>query len=70
MKRIVWLGVGVAIGAIACQKVIEARSLASPGGLNRAVGELADSIAHFADQVRAGMAERETELRSGLGLDS
>ena len=70
MKRIIWLGIGVAIGAIACQKVIQARSLATPGGLNRAVGELADSIAHFADQVRAGMSERETELRRGLGLDS
>ena len=70
MKRIVWLGVGVALGGIAYQKITEARSLASPGGLNRAVASLADSVAHFADQVRAGMGEREAELRRGLGLES
>jgi hypothetical protein len=69
VKRIVWLGVGVAIGVIAYQKITEARALASPGGLNRAVASLADSVVHFADQVRAGMAERETELRRGLGLE-
>ncbi|GAB4100144.1 hypothetical protein [Sinomonas halotolerans] len=70
MKRIVWLGVGVAIGVIAYQKITEARSMASPGGVNRAIGQLADSISHFADQVREGMGEREAELRRGLGLDS
>ncbi|MDP9883947.1 hypothetical protein J2W21_001441 [Sinomonas atrocyanea] len=68
MKRIVWLSVGVALGAVAYQKISAARSLASPGGINRAVASLADSVAHFADQVRAGMAEREGELRQGLGL--
>jgi hypothetical protein len=70
VKRIVWLGVGVALGVIAYQKITEARSLASPGGLNRAVASLADSVAHFADQVRAGMGEREAELRRGLGLEA
>ncbi|GAB3285257.1 hypothetical protein GCM10027449_30080 [Sinomonas notoginsengisoli] len=69
MKRIVWLGVGVAIGVIAYQKITQARSLASPGGVNRAVASLADSVAQFADQVRVGMAEREGELRRGLGLE-
>ena len=70
MKRIVWLGVGVALGVIAYQKITEARSLASPGGLNRAVASLADSVAHFADQVREGMGEREAERRRGLGLEA
>lgn len=70
MKRIVWLGVGVALGVIAYQKITEVRSLASPGGLNRAVASLADSVAHFADQVKAGMGEREAELRRGLGLEA
>ena len=70
MKRIVWLGVGVALGVIAYQKITEARSLASPGGLNRAVASLTDSVAHFADQVREGMGEREAELRRGLGLEA
>ncbi|BCT76348.1 hypothetical protein SCMU_21900 [Sinomonas cyclohexanicum] len=68
MKRIVWLGVGVAVGVVAYQKIARARSLASPGGINRAVASLADSVADFAGQVREGMSEREAELRKGLGL--
>lgn len=68
MKRIVWLGVGVAVGVLAYQKITRARSLASPGGINRAVASLADSVAQFAGQVREGMSEREAELRKGLGL--
>jgi hypothetical protein len=70
MKRIVWMGIGVAIGVIAFRKVTEARSNLGPEGLNRAVGRLADGVYDFADAVRAGMRERETDLRAALGVDS
>jgi hypothetical protein len=70
MKRFVWMGIGVAIGVIAFRKISEAQSNLGPEGLNRAVGRLADGVYDFADAVRAGMHERETDLRSALGIDS
>jgi hypothetical protein len=70
MKRFVWMGIGVAIGVIAFRKISEAQSNLGPEGLNRAVGRLADGVYDFADAVRAGMLERETDLRAALGIDS
>jgi uncharacterized protein with PhoU and TrkA domain len=70
MKRIVWMGIGVAIGVIAFRKVNQAQSALGPEGLNRAVGRLADGVYDFADAVRAGMRERETDLRMALGVES
>jgi hypothetical protein len=74
MKRFVWMGIGVAIGVIAFRKISEAQSTMQanlgPAGLNRAVGRLADGVYDFADAVRSGMRERETDLRAALGVDS
>jgi hypothetical protein len=70
MKRLVWMGIGVAIGVIAFRKFTEAQSALGPEGLNRAVGRLADGVYDFADAVRAGMRERETDLRTALGVES
>ncbi|HKU36127.1 DUF6167 family protein [Paenarthrobacter sp. NPDC058040] len=69
MKRIVWMGIGVAIGVIAFKKFNEAQASIGPDGLNRAVGRLADGLFDFADAVRAGMHEREEDLRAALGID-
>ncbi|NUP59454.1 MAG: hypothetical protein HOQ04_02965 [Pseudarthrobacter sp.] len=63
------MGIGVAIGVIAFRKVTQAQSSLGPEGLNRAVGRLADGVYDFADAVRAGMRERETDLRSALGVE-
>ncbi|WP_350003140.1 MULTISPECIES: hypothetical protein [Pseudarthrobacter] len=74
MKRIVWMGIGVAIGVIAFRKVTEVQasmqSSLGPEGLNRSVNRLADGLYDFADAVRSGMRERETDLRSALGVES
>ncbi|MDV8148368.1 MULTISPECIES: DUF6167 family protein [Arthrobacter] len=70
MKRILWMGIGVAIGVIAFRKITEAQSTLGPEGLNRAVGRLADGIYDFADAVRDGMQERESDLRAALGIDT
>ncbi len=68
------MGIGVAIGVIAFRKVTEAQatmqSTLGPQGLNRAVGRLADGVYDFADAIRDGMRERETDLRAALGVDS
>jgi hypothetical protein len=70
MNRIIWMGVGVAIGVIAFRKITEAQSNLGPEGLNRAVGRLADGLYDFAGAVREGMTERETELRRALGVET
>ncbi len=68
------MGIGVAIGVIAFRKVTEAQasmqSTLGPQGLNRAVGRLADGVYDFADAIRDGMRERETDLRAALGVES
>jgi hypothetical protein len=70
MNRIIWMGIGVAIGVIAFRKISNAQSALGPEGLTRAVGRLADGLYDFADAVREGMSERETELRRALGVDA
>jgi hypothetical protein len=69
MKRIVWMGIGVAIGVIAFRKVTEAQASLGPEGLNRAVGRMADGLFDFADAVRSGMHQREEDLRAALGIE-
>ena len=73
MKRIVWMGIGVAIGVIAFRKVTEVQasmqSTLGPEGLNRSVNSCTDGVFDFADAVRAGMRERETDLRTALGVE-
>ncbi|MCD4850922.1 hypothetical protein LN996_08895 [Arthrobacter sp. AK01] len=69
MKRIAWMGIGVVIGVIAFRKITEAQANIGPEGLNRAVGRMADGLFDFADAVRAGMHQREEDLRAALGID-
>ncbi|MEA5455363.1 hypothetical protein SPF06_11585 [Sinomonas sp. JGH33] len=69
MKPLFWLAFGGVVGAIAYRKVQQLRAAPAEGGLNRALNGVADSTARFADHVRIAMAEREAELRKGLGLD-
>lgn len=69
MKRIVWMGIGVAIGVIAFRKITQAQANLGPEGLNRAVGRMADGLFDFADAVRSGMHQREEDLRAALGID-
>ncbi|WP_167169275.1 hypothetical protein [Saccharomonospora amisosensis] len=76
MRRLFWLGVGVATGVALTRKAGQAARQATPAGLasnvGDAVSELASAIGAFGADVRAGMSERETELndiveqRSGL----
>lgn len=70
MKRIIWMGIGVAIGVIAVRKINDTRATMGPEGLNRAAARVADGLYEFADAVRAGMNQREGELRSALGVDA
>jgi hypothetical protein len=70
VRSLFWLSLGVTIGAVTYRKVQQLRANPGEGGLNRAANRLVDSAAHFADEVRRGMAEREAELRKALGLEA
>ncbi len=63
------MGAGVAIGVIAVRKLSSVAESYGPAGLNRAMGGVSDSIANFADALRSGMQERESDLRAALGVD-
>jgi len=67
VKRLFWLGVGVATGVALSRKAGKTARQATPAGLasnlGDAVSELAGAIGSFGADVRAGMSEREQELR-------
>ncbi|WP_231554523.1 hypothetical protein [Arthrobacter sp. L77] len=68
IRRAFWLAAGITIGVVAVRKVTQAKANLGPEGLNRAVGQISDSIADFADALRSSMNEREDDLRSALGV--
>jgi hypothetical protein len=66
MKRLFWVGVGVAVGVSATRKVNQVTQKATPAGIGTSLGEglreLGAGLGAFGAEVRAGMAEREDEL--------
>jgi hypothetical protein len=77
MRRLFWLGVGVAVGVVVVRQIGKAAQAYSPSGLagtarNSAAG-LLDSMRDFVADVREGMAEREAEIsvafEQGISLD-
>jgi hypothetical protein len=80
VKRLFWLGLGLAVGVYATRRATEAAQSLTPAGLgaNLADGlrELGAGLGAFGAEVRAGMSERERELatlverRTGAPLPS
>jgi hypothetical protein len=77
MRRLLWLGIGLAVGALVVRAVTKKAQAFTPQGIaasarNSAVG-LASDVRNFVDDVRDGMAEREAEIHAafteGLTLD-
>lgn len=64
-----WLAVGATVGVLVVRKVTTTAHAFTPAGLADRVAGVGDSLRCFADEVRAGMAERESELREALGID-
>ena len=52
IRRVFWLAAGVTIGVVAVRKVSKVKSTLGTEGVNRAVGQISDSIADFADALR------------------
>jgi hypothetical protein len=74
MRRLFWLGLGLAVGALVVRQVSKKAESFTPRGLSRSLSEsvqsLADAAREFAAEVRLGMAEREQELMAALVADN
>jgi hypothetical protein len=70
MRRLLWLGVGLAVGALVVRAVTKRVRALSPQGIAGSVQQsavgLAGSVRTFVEDVRDGMAEREAEIRSAF----
>lgn len=69
MKRLIWAGLGAAVGAIVLRKASRAAQAYTPTGLAKSLAGVGDSLRELADEARVNMAERESELRLALGVD-
>ncbi len=77
MKRLLWLGIGLAVGALVVRQVTKTVQAYSPSSLAGSARESAvgivGSVRDFVADVREGMAEREAEIHAafeqGISLD-
>lgn len=70
MKRMLWLGIGLAVGALTVRAVTRRARAFTPGGMadnaRKTAGGLVESVRSFVSDVRDGMAEREEQLRTAF----
>jgi hypothetical protein len=77
MKRLLWLGIGLAVGALVVRAVAKRAHAFTPAGIAGSARDsatnLLDSVRDFVDDVREGMAEREAQIHAafadGIALD-
>ena len=70
MKRLLWLGIGLAAGAVVVRKLTRKANQFTPSGiassLSESAGGVVESLRSFVDDVRSGMAEREREIHEAF----
>ena len=70
MKRLLWLGVGLAVGAIVVRKLTQKANEFTPSGiatsLSQSAGGLVESVRSFVDDVRDTAAEREAQINKAF----
>ena len=73
MPRLVWLGVGLAVGAAAGRagtaRVGRAVRAVGPGRLTSTLEDVERTVRTLAEDVRTTMEAREADLRRALGTD-
>jgi hypothetical protein len=68
MSRAAWFVAGAGAGVYAMVKARRTAEVLTPEGLADRLAGLSVGARLFGDEVRAGMQEKETELRDRLGL--
>jgi hypothetical protein len=68
MSRMVWFVAGAGAGVYAMVKARRTAEILTPEGLSDRLAGLAVGAQLFGEEVRAGMDEKEGELRRRLGL--
>lgn len=70
MKRLLWLGIGLAVGALVVRKATRTAQSYTPAGiassLSESAGSLVETVRNFVADVREGMAEREQEIHQAF----
>ncbi|GAA1891347.1 hypothetical protein [Asanoa iriomotensis] len=70
MKRLLWLGVGLAVGALVVRKLTQKANEFTPAGIagsvSQSAGGLVESVRAFVDDVRVNMAEREQQIHEAF----
>ena len=77
MRRMLWLGIGLAVGALVVRAVTKKARAFTPQGMAASARDsasgLVETVRVFIDDVRDGMAEREAEIHAafadGMTLD-
>jgi hypothetical protein len=71
-RRLFWFAIGAGVAMFVLVKIRGYIKKTTPDAIGRRVAESASGVSQsaqgFVDRLRAGMAERETELRESLGL--
>jgi hypothetical protein len=62
MRRLFWLGAGVAVGALVVRKLLRTAEAYTPAGF-------VESLREIADDIKVSMAEREEDLLAALATD-
>jgi hypothetical protein len=74
MRRLFWVALGATAGVLVVRKLTKTAQAYSPSGLAQGLSgglsDLGEGLREMAEAVREGMAERETELRYALGMDT
>jgi len=70
MRRLFWLALGATVGVLVVRRVTKTAHAYSPSGVAGGLSDLGEGLREMAEAVREGMAERETELRYALGMDT
>ena len=72
-RRLFYIALGATAGVLIVRKLTETANKLTPNAMTQgvvgALGGLGDAIRGFGEEVRLGMAEREEELRDGLGFN-
>jgi uncharacterized protein DUF6167 len=68
MNRVLWFAVGAGTGIYAMTKVRRAAELLTPDGLADRLAGLSLGARLFTEEVKAGMAEKEKDVRGRLAL--